>query len=73
MHTPEKKDSTMSAIALGSILGFSASIFLGQKLLQPRPVLCHDRMSFVRKDSEFPHRVDGKASLLFSLIERTMS
>jgi hypothetical protein len=29
-------------------------------------------MSLVRKDSELPHRVDGKAHLLFPFVERTI-
>src|SRR5580693_5650348 len=31
MHNPEKKDSTISAIAEGAILGFSASIFIARR------------------------------------------
>jgi hypothetical protein len=33
MHNPEKKDSTISAIAEGAIPGFSASIFIARKAL----------------------------------------
>jgi len=31
MHNPEKKDSTISAIAEGAILGFSASMFMARR------------------------------------------
>ncbi len=31
MHNPEKKDSTISAIAKGAILGFSASMFIAKR------------------------------------------
>jgi hypothetical protein len=31
MHSPEKKDITISAIAEGAILGFSASIFIARR------------------------------------------
>jgi hypothetical protein len=32
IHNPEKKNSTISAIAEGAILGFSASIFIAREL-----------------------------------------
>jgi len=31
MHNPEKKDKTISAIAEGAILGFSAAIFMARR------------------------------------------
>jgi hypothetical protein len=31
MHNPEKKDRTISAIAEGAILGFSAPIFIARR------------------------------------------
>jgi hypothetical protein len=37
-----------------------------------RSILRHDPIGLSRKDSELPHRVDGKASLLFPLVERTI-
>ena len=72
MHNPEKKDSTISAIAEAAILGFSASMFMARRRCNSRPILRNDPISLIRKDSELPHRVDGKAPLLFPFIERTI-
>src|SRR5260370_1449913 len=52
--------------------GFLCRDIHGEKALQPRPALCHDRMRFVRKDGKLPHGVNGKASLLLLLVERSM-
>jgi hypothetical protein len=72
MHNPEKKDNTISAIAEGAILGFSASIFIAEKALQLHPIFRHDLIRLIGKDSELPHRADGKASLLLAFIERAI-
>src|ERR1700729_3993854 len=37
----------------------------GKKTLQQHPILRHDPISFIRKNSELSHGVDGKTSLLF--------
>src|SRR5580692_8031963 len=55
-----------------SHLGFFCLDIHGEKALQQRPILCHDPISLGRKDRELPHGIDGKASLPFPLVERTM-
>jgi hypothetical protein len=72
MHNPEKKDSTIFAIAEGAILGFSASIFIARRRFNSARFSVTTPISLIRKDSELPHRVDGKAPLLFPLVERTI-
>jgi hypothetical protein len=37
-----------------------------------RSILGHDPISLIRKDSELPHGVNGKTSLLFPFVEGTI-
>jgi hypothetical protein len=43
---------------------------LSQVAEQKATDLRHNPISFIRKDNELPHRVDGKTSLLLPLVER---
>ncbi len=52
--------------------GFLGLDIHGEKTLQQRPILRHDSISLIRKDSELPHRIDGKTPLLFSLVKGTI-
>ncbi len=53
-------------------MGFLGLDIHGEKTLQQRPILRHDSISLIRKDSELPHRIDGKTPLLFSLVKGTI-
>src|ERR1700739_165709 len=44
----------------------------GEKALQQLSISGHDAISLIWKNSELPHGVNGKASLLLPLIERTI-
>jgi len=72
IHTPEKKDNTISAIAEGVILGFSASIFMASRCCKQYSILGDGAVSIFRKDGELPHRLDGKTSLLLPLVKGTV-
>src|SRR5258707_3696921 len=55
-----------------SHLGLFGFYVHGKQALQQRAILRHDPIGFIRKDRELPHRIDGKAPLLFPLVEGTM-
>jgi hypothetical protein len=44
----------------------------GEKTLQERPILRHNPISLIRKDSELPLGIDGKVPLLFPPVKRTV-
>ena len=72
MHNPEKKERTISATDEAPILGFSASMFMARRRCKWGTILRHDPVSFIRKNRKLPHGIDGKAPLLFPLVERTI-
>jgi hypothetical protein len=78
MHSPEKKDSTISAIAEGAILGLSASMFMANPMRSPRLRFFWRRMSPVSSRASNCSLMAAEGSLIesryaTSLLERASS